>query len=226
MIKRVIKSFRAKVPKTLSLKRQILRRNLYWHSLFNEARDVEGCIVECGVGTGTGLCTWSTFSMDLNEPKEIYAIDSFEGFSKFVGEDGDKVSYQKYKKNYSFYTKAYVKEHLIEFGIEQSFIENKINFLKGYVPEILDAVPSNLKISILNLDFDLYEPIKAAFLQLYPQVVTNGVILFDEYDKPEDLEKWPGSKKAIDEVFDILKLDKKDIIKDPSSGYSYYIKSG
>lgn len=224
MLKKLTQKFSRNNSKTIPLKKDILIRNYYWYNIYEMAKTVKGSIVECGVGTGTGLCTWSLLSNYNESEKKILAIDSFEGFSEFKKEDGKNVDYNIYKANYSQYNVKYVVEHLIEFGIEQDFIDNYIEFVQGYVPEVLEELSSDLDISILNLDFDLYQPIKDTFLKLYPNVASKGIIMFDEYDKPRDLKKWPGAKLAIDEVFDILKLDKSDIQKDKKSGYSFYIK--
>src|ERR1017187_6372620 len=54
-----------------------------------------------------------------------------------------------------------------------------------------------LRIALLNLDVDLYEPTKAALESLYPLVVSGGIVLFDDYG----WEQWPGASRAVDEYF-------------------------
>ena len=47
--------------------------------------------------------------------------------------------------------------------------------------------------SLLFLDFDLYEPTKAALEQFVPRMPRGAVLAFDELDNPI----WPGETKAL-----------------------------
>ncbi len=204
-------------------KNEVFLRSLYFEKMFELTKHLEGNVFECGVGTGIGLCTWAALVESVNSKRQIVGLDSFQGFSKFSESDGAHVNEKEYTRNYAKYTIEYVKYHLQTYGISNENI-NRIKFIKGYVPTVFDEHPIEQKISILNLDFDLYEPVKYAFHKLYPWVETGGVIMFDEYDKERDLIKWPGSKKAVDEAMQILGLDISKIRKDRKSGYSYLIK--
>jgi hypothetical protein len=62
------------------------------------------------------------------------------------------------------------------------------------IPDFIDDNPE-LRISLLNIDIDVYSATKTILEELYPRVVTGGVILFDDY------AKFPGETKAIDEYF-------------------------
>jgi hypothetical protein len=63
-----------------------------------------------------------------------------------------------------------------------------------------------LRISLLHLDVDLYEPTLAALKAFYPLVVKGGLVVFDEYG----LVEWPGESKAVEEYFgaDLPTLEK------------------
>jgi hypothetical protein len=52
-----------------------------------------------------------------------------------------------------------------------------------------------LRISLLHLDVDLYRPTKLALEQLYPRLVTGGVVALDEYG----LMPWEGESRAVEE---------------------------
>ena len=54
-----------------------------------------------------------------------------------------------------------------------------------------------MRISLLHLDVDLYEPTLAALKAFYPLVVPGGLVVFDEYG----LVEWPGESKAAEEYF-------------------------
>ena len=64
------------------------------------------------------------------------------------------------------------------------------------IPKFLEENPG-LKISLLHFDMDLYEPTKYGLEMLYPLVVKNGVVVFDEYG----LIPWQGETNAVDEYF-------------------------
>nr|MBK7063964.1 hypothetical protein [Deltaproteobacteria bacterium] len=66
----------------------------------------------------------------------------------------------------------------------------------GVLLQWLEENPG-LRISLLHLDVDLYEPTLAALKAFYPRVVTGGVVIFDEYG----LMPWEGESQAVDEYF-------------------------
>ena len=103
----------------------------------------------------------------------------------------------------------YVKYNLKKVGFdEKDFI--KIQFIKGYFNEsFLNNQDLIKEISLLHLDCDLYKSYKESLEFMYPKVVQNGIIVFDEY---LDQKNFPGAIKAIDDFFgqkiqDIQKCD-------------------
>ena len=62
------------------------------------------------------------------------------------------------------------------------------------VPKYLKTHPE-LKISLLNLDTDIYEPSVTILENLYPRLVKNGVLILDDYGI------FPGETKAVDDYF-------------------------
>jgi hypothetical protein len=77
-------------------------------------------------------------------------------------------------------------------------IASHVELVKGdirkTVPAYLKTHPA-LKISLLNLDVDIYEPSKIILEYLYPRIVKGGVILLDDYGVVA------GETKAVDEYF-------------------------
>lgn len=84
-------------------------------------------------------------------------------------------------------------------------IVDDIRFVKGYFPASFDQYDGK-NISVLNLDVDLYDSYKECLSYFYPLIVKGGVVIFDEYDGPGDVQKWPGAKRAIDEFSSEFKL--------------------
>ena len=55
------------------------------------------------------------------------------------------------------------------------------------------------KISLLRLDTDFYESTKIELEILFPKLQPGGVLIIDDYGH------WKGSKKAVDEYFELEK---------------------
>ncbi len=76
---------------------------------------------------------------------------------------------------------------------------NNVELIKGditkTVPKYLKIHPE-LKISLLNLDTDIYEPAVTILENLYPRLVKGGVLILDDYGT------FPGETKAVDDYFD------------------------
>ena len=88
-----------------------------------------------------------------------------------------------------------IKRKLINTRIPKSFVDNQVHLHKGYFEESLPLINKDLKISLLNLDVDLYSSYKTCLEELFDKVIKGGIICFDEYQS----DKWIGAKKAIDE---------------------------
>src|SRR4030095_13187907 len=76
-------------------------------------------------------------------------------------------------------------------------IEN-VELIKGDVTKTIPAYLKDnphLKISLLNMDTDVYEPAVTILEELYPRIVRGGVLIADDYGV------FPGETKAIDDYF-------------------------
>lgn len=73
-----------------------------------------------------------------------------------------------------------------------------LNLLRRYKrnsPQIL-AENGQMRIALLHIDTDVYEPCKVALEHLYDLIVPNGIIAFDDYSTIE------GETIAVDEFFE------------------------
>ena len=85
------------------------------------------------------------------------------------------------------------------------------------IPQYVEEHP-HLLINLLYVDFDIYEPTKAALQHLYPRVVKGGVVAFDELNCPE----FPGETLALIEC---LGLAQTKLCRFPFDPYiSYFVK--
>ena len=96
---------------------------------------------------------------------------------------------------------------------------NKIELIKGDATKTIpDFIEDNkhLVLSLLFLDFDLYEPTKVAIENFLPRMPKGAIVAFDELDNPI----WPGETSALLETVGINSLRIKRIEFDPYIGYA------
>tara|TARA_B100000242_G_scaffold289171_1_gene258556 strand:+ start:308 stop:1081 length:774 start_codon:yes stop_codon:yes gene_type:complete len=167
---------------------------------------IKGDLVECGVWRGGNLILFKKMIKKLNLEKKIFAFDTFEGMPEPSKNDYDLKNinaekiYENYKKKdlkWCFSDINEVKKNI------NKFFKNEIecfNFIKGKVEETLkneENLPEN--ISLLRLDTDFYESTKKELEILYPRLNYGGVLIIDDYGH------WKGSRKAVDEYFNLEK---------------------
>jgi len=203
------------------IKRQKLTRLLALYEIFKKILPIKGSIIECGVHRGFGLMTWANLSAILepvNLTRRIYGFDTFSGFPSLTKTDKNKSanikkgglsadSYHELKKLIKIYDNNRFLGHI-----------NKVQLIKGdAVKTIPQFIKNNqhLVVSLLFLDFDLFEPTKIAIEHFYPRIPKGGVIAFDELDNPI----WPGETMALLKTIGInqLKIERLDF--DPYIGF-------
>ena len=188
-------------------------RFLHFYNLLGEVKELNGVIVECGVGVGQSLFHFSAISNSIGKPRRIYGFDTFEGIPDPTSEDGEWNAGIRGDWNYS---RARVIENLLLAGLDGEFIATNITLVPGEFAQTLPGY-SEGPIALLHIDADIYESYKIALESLYDYVVPGGIIAFDEYLG----SRWPGAVKAIDEFFE-HKPEK--IIKSPVIDRYYTVK--
>ena len=158
--------------------------------------EVAGDIVECGVFKGNSLSRWIKFRDLLGGAysKKIYAFDIFGKFpeAQFGNDIQKRESFVKEAGEYGL-----SKEKLLD-TYEALGLNKNLSLIEG---DILETIPNfcktnpHVKISLLHIDVDLYEPTKCALEYFYPMVTNGGVIIFDDYGA------FAGANKAIDDYF-------------------------
>ena len=174
-------------------------RRIFQYEMFMKTISLSGNIVECGVATGATLALFKNLQKEFNCSRKIQGFDSFEGFSPAADEDGVFFAARQddYNRRYKTLTLDYVRQNLIDLGAQNSG-DTDTSLIKGWIPqsfEFYDGSP----VSLMNVDVDIYEPTKATLEFFWPLLQENGIMLLDEYDFDRDLEKFPGSKNAVDE---------------------------
>jgi len=205
------------------VKRQNLTRFMALYELFKKVIDVKGSVVECGVNHGYGVMTWSKLSAILepvNLTRRIYGFDTFEGFPGVSNKD--KSEYSDHVKPGDLASDSYNEiNELSKIHDSTRFLGhiNKVELVKGdavkTIPEFIKKNP-HLIVSLLYLDFDLYEPTKVALENFLPRMPKGSLIAFDELDNP----LWPGETQAMLEVLAENKLRIQRLPFDPYVGFA------
>jgi len=173
--------------------------------------NIEGDIVECGVESGLFEHIWINELLKNNVVRDIYLYDTFGGLVEPSDNDYTCKDAQLYQMNkdevyntwkskiinentngWCYVPLEYVKNRLNSTGYPQ----DKLHYIVGDVMETLkDKANIPEKIAILRLDTDWYESSKYELEQMYDNVVSGGVIIFDDY------YHWNGQRKATDDFF-------------------------
>jgi len=201
--------------------RRLVTQMLTRIELFKLIQDVQGSIVECGVHRGNSLFLYYHLSSIL-EPyaftRKVVGFDTFEGFPSISGEDPEEVLVGHMRDTNYDSIVEWIK--IQDLNRPVGHIE-KIELVHGdalvKIDEYLEANP-HLIISLLYLDFDIYEPTKVALQKLFPLIPKGGVIGFDELNQ----KKWKGETIALKEVLGIHNFRLKKFSFDPH--VSYFIK--
>lgn len=188
---------------------QDIRKFICRYELFNRILPVHGSIVECGVLYGGGLMTWAQLSEifePLNHLRNVIGFDTFAGFVSMSEKDQTGLAAQA--KTGGLAINAY--EDLlksIELYNQNRFLNHieKVRLVKGDVAETLPAyleANPHLVVSLLWLDFDIFEPTALALRYLVQRIPKGGIIAFDELNH----EMWPGETIAVMEEIGINNL--------------------
>lgn len=204
------------------MRRKTFTRLLALYEVFKQVLDVKGSVVECGVHQGFGLMSWAQFSAVLepaNLTRRIYGFDTFEGFPGVHRHDrNSRLSPKKGGLRADCHDELL---KLIEVYDSDRFLGHmdKVHLIKGdatkTIPEFVSR-NKHLVVSLLFMDFDLYEPTKAALEHFIPRMPKGAVLAFDELDNPI----WPGEAQAAADAVGLPKLRIRRMPWDPYIGYA------
>jgi hypothetical protein len=170
---------------------------------------IKGCVVECGVHHGGGLMAWAKLSAAL-EPyaldRRIFGFDTFEGFPSVSEKDLSQVANEQTAVGglaTSYDVHSELSELIVEFDSNRFLNQyQKVFLVKGdaleTIPNFIEEHPY-LLVSLLFLDFDLYEPTSVALEHFLPRMAKGSVLAFDELNNPW----WPGETLAALKKFDL-----------------------
>jgi hypothetical protein len=185
-----------------------LARFLAHYEIFKKIVDVPGVIVDLGVFRGGSTFTWAKLCeiyCPTDIRKTVFGFDTFTGFPDISVEDGPA------NPEHDVIPGGYFGGASVESDLElaQEAMnydrhlrhKDRISFIKGDVcstiPKFVADKGDGLRIALLNLDLDLYEPTRIALECFVPKMATGGIIIVDEYA----VDTFGGETKAVDEYF-------------------------
>tara|TARA_B100000686_G_C16790266_1_gene978193 strand:- start:3110 stop:3787 length:678 start_codon:yes stop_codon:yes gene_type:complete len=162
--------------------------------LYEMTVGIPGHFVEIGVFKGASFCRFRKLGR-LFHPDHYRSFLGFDVFSKFPEADyeADRKLLQDMNKISGEH--SINDEDLMNILAEQGLDQN-VELIKGDIRKTLPNYLNDhqeMTFSCVNIDVDLYEPIRVAMENIFPLVVSGGIIMIDDY------EGFPGAKKAVDD---------------------------
>src|SRR5262249_32027229 len=148
------------------VRRQHLKRFLAMYEVFKLAMPVKGSVIECGVYRGFSVMAWAKLSTILepeNLTRRIYGFDTFEGFPDV--HEKDRSNFAAPERGVLYANSYEELQALIAAYDQDRFLGHlpKVFLTRGdatrTIPRFVEDNP-HLVVSLLFLDFDLYEPTK------------------------------------------------------------------
>lgn len=167
---------------------------------------IEGAVVECGVWRGGASAAAALALKDLDETRDMYMFDTFEGMPEPTKEDksfGNDSAMEVFNKlrtsakssSWDMASLEDVRANLTTLGLNAE----GFTFVKGMVEDTIPEKSPDGAIALLRLDTDWYKSTKHEMDHLFPKLVPGGVLIIDDYGD------WQGAREAIDEYIETHK---------------------
>ena len=170
--------------------------------LIRETRHLPGDYVEIGVFRGTSATVAATYMMLTDDPRNMYLLDTFEGFSYSAAQSSPDAVWSGTHKETSV---SFVAEVLETTGMAPHI--RKLDICAEELPSEIRAI------SLVNIDVDMYEAVRDALNKVRPRMANGGVIMCEDYGHT------PGTCGANMAVNEFIASHGQDFIK-------LYLESG
>ena len=166
------------------------------YELFKMALELPGVMIECGVFKGASLSRLTAFRALFggSQSRKIVAFDTFGFFPEANFPDDTNARQQFVNAAGSQSVSAQELTELLKRKGAAEQIELVAGNILETVPTYLNNNPQ-LKISLLNLDTDLFEPAVVILENFWQRLVPGGILILDDYGV------FPGETKAVDDFF-------------------------
>ena len=172
---------------------RLAKQIAHWE-IYKRILSIPGDVVELGVYKGASLIRWATFR-EISEnsfSRNIVGFDAFGEFPLSSTASKDDIEFVEGFSNAGGDGLSLIElTEIIEHKKFQNIALNKGDIFKT-IPDYLSAHP-HLKISLLHLDMDIYEPTIFALENLWDRVSNGGIVVIDDYNAVS------GATRAVDE---------------------------
>lgn len=143
---------------------------LHLHDLVHAAlaEGVQGILAEFGVWHGTTFLPLAEVAR--RHGRTIHAIDSFQGMDQETDRDGGKYRRGQLSVGGSATFRLLVKPYGPTVQVHE-----------GWVPQILDTLPTDERFAFVHLDLDQYRPTRLALDWLWPRMAPGGVLVCHDW---------------------------------------------
>jgi O-methyltransferase len=153
-------------------------------------RQVEGCVVECGVWRGGMIAGLVSV---LGSDREYFLFDSFEGLPPAKVVDGPAaLAWQADVSAPGYHENCSASEEEAQAAMQRSGTKN-YSLIKGWFEETVPTFKPAHPIALLRLDGDWYESTRICLQHLMPHLAPKGIVLIDDY------YTWDGCARAVHE---------------------------
>jgi Macrocin-O-methyltransferase (TylF) len=169
-----------------------LGKSLAQYELYKRIVGLPGDVLEFGVYKGTSLARLLTFRelLEASASRKVVGFDAFGEFPR-TGDSDDQAFIERFEgAGGPGYPESEIAEYLSAKGV------GNFELVAGNVFETLPSYLENrphLRIALLHLDMDVYEPTKFVLETLSDRIVRTGLIVVDDY------ATVAGATRAVDE---------------------------
>jgi hypothetical protein len=175
-------------------------RFLSHYELFKKIQNLPGDILDLGVSRGVSFFTFHKM-LELFNPtdtsRKVIGVDSFEGLQDFSSSDGIQQSVVG-KSQGGWSAKGVESEIMQMLDLHNSdgvLTKTRGMIYKTRIQDLGTRLAQDrpgMRIALLHLDMDLYEPTLEALRMFWDLVLPGGLVVFDEFALPP----WEGETKA------------------------------
>ena len=151
-----------------------------------------GDYIELGSHRGFSLRVIHRF---MDPSQTLYSFDTFEGFDE-RDIAVEKTTYDTLWTAGSFAPTSV--ERVAQYVGDGSWPSN-LKIVRGWFPDSFKGL-DDVRWRFVHIDFDLYQPIKAALETLWKPLLPGGVIMIHDYG----CYGFPGARKAVDEFCETI----------------------
>ena len=184
----------------------------YFAKLVSLVSDVDGSIVEIGVGAAKSAKYICKACIAQGRIREYWGFDSFKGFPSPSQEDEGSTKdgvQEGYFAAHWCSSPLTARERIVAYS---GYPPDNLHFVKGFYSRTLfQGGFDGSGLALLHLDCDLFHSYRVALDFFCPFLAEGGIVAFDEYRDSKNLKEWPGAAKAIDQWLERISVPMGDL---------------